>query len=194
VTGGQLKGRRLASPPEGVRPTADRVRESLFAKLGDLEGLHVLDLYAGTGALGIEAVSRGASSVVCVDQSERSLATLRRNLRDLALEECITTQRGDARAVLRRLEKRGCVFDLVFLDPPYEADVLPGALAALVEGRLLAEGAVVVAESSKRHALGPIAGLCVSDERLYGDTRITWLARDDVANPTTEAACNDEAG
>jgi 16S rRNA (guanine966-N2)-methyltransferase len=191
VIGGSLRGRRLASPPEGVRPTADRVRESVFARLGDLEGARVLDLFAGTGALGIEAASRGALSVLCVDLSERSLAVLRRNLRDLDLGDQISARRGDARGVVRRLGKAGESFDLVFLDPPYDSELLPAVLEAIVAGGLLSAEAVVVVESAKRHPLAPTAGLCARDERIYGDTRISWLVREDAARKT-EAAGNDE--
>jgi len=181
VIAGSLKGRRLAAPPEGVRPTADRVRESVFARLGDLSGLRVLDLFAGTGALGIESASRGAESVLCVDRSERSLAVLRRNRRDLGLEDRLFIRRGDARGVVRSLAEAGRVFDLVFLDPPYDSDLLPGVLEAIVAGRLLASGATVVVESAKRHPLAPTAGLSLHDERTYGDTRISWLGPQDAA-------------
>src|SRR5512138_608446 len=118
VTGGRLGGRRLVSPPTGVRPTADRVRESLFARLLDLDGVNVLDLYAGTGALGIEALSRGAARVV----------------------------RGEVSGALRRLAGEGLRFDLVLADPPYEDDAIADSLGLLVTGQLLAPDAVVVVE------------------------------------------------
>ena len=103
VTGGSLAGRRLSRAPEGVRPSADRLRESLFARLGTCEGLRVLDLYAGAGTLGIEALSRGALEVVFGERSARSLAALRANLRALELEDRSRVMRGEVGAVQRRL-------------------------------------------------------------------------------------------
>ena len=122
IVAGTFRGRKLASPPEGVRPTSDRVREALFGRLGDLNGLAVLDLFAGTGALGFEAVSRGASELVCVDQSSRAMATLEKNAGRLGLEGEIQCIRSPAQTALRRLHAEGRQFDLIFLDPPY-ADI-----------------------------------------------------------------------
>jgi len=176
VTGGRLGGRRIRVPPAGVRPTADRVREALFARLGALEGCRVLDLYAGSGALGIEALSRGAACAVFVERSAGVLAVLRANLGSLALDAVARVERGDARAALRRLGRAGCRFDLVLLDPPYaESQELERALRALVTSGILAPGAMVVAETSRRPALPPIEGLEALDERRYGDTVIHRL-------------------
>ena len=174
VVGGELRSRRLARPPAGLRPTSDRVRESLFGRLGDLRGFRVLDLFAGTGALAIEALSRGAEMAVLVDRSTRSLNVVRENLESLGLGTRAQVIRGDAAKTARRL-KGGGRFDLVFLDPPYDSDQAVSALDALVDSDLLAANATVVVESPKRHALAPVAGLAVRDERSYGDTRLTWL-------------------
>ena len=118
VTGGNLAGRRLQRAPAGVRPSGDRLRESLFARLGSCEGLRVLDLYAGTGTLGIEALSRGALEVIFVERGARSLAALRANLRALDLEGRARVLRGEVRGVLRRQGRVSGAFDLVLLDPP----------------------------------------------------------------------------
>ncbi|MFP6624553.1 MAG: 16S rRNA (guanine(966)-N(2))-methyltransferase RsmD [Myxococcota bacterium] len=174
VVGGELRSRRLARPPAGVRPTSDRVREALFGRLGDLRGCRVLDLFAGTGALAIEALSRGAETAVLIDRSARALNVVRANLESLDLGSRARVICGDAAKAVRRLESADC-FDLVFVDPPYESDRLAPALAALVDADLLAAEAMVVVENSKRHALEPVAGLAVRDERSYGDTRLTWL-------------------
>lgn len=174
VVGGELRSRRLARPPAGVRPTSDRVRESLFGRLGDLRGCRVLDLFAGTGALAIEALSRGAETAVLVDRSERVLNVVRENLASLDLGIRAQVICGDAAKTARRLKSAGR-FDLVFLDPPYDSDQIAPALAALVDADLLAADAIVVVENSKRHSLEPVAGLAVRDERSYGDTRLTWL-------------------
>jgi len=157
---------------KAVRPTTDRIREAMFARLGDLRGCRVLDLFAGSGALGVEALSRGAESVVFVEQSAPVLAVLRENLVDLGLDAECRTVRASARAALGRLAAGKAGFDLVFLDPPYAAGELEGALASLVEGGVLEPGATVVAEAPRRHPPGEVVGLERADERSYGETVI----------------------
>ena len=174
VVGGELRSRRLARPPAGVRPTSDRVREALFGKLGELEGFRVLDLFAGTGALAIEALSRGAESAVLVEHAARSLDVIAANLDALGLAGRARVIRGDVAKTIRRLAGTGA-FDLVLLDPPYASDSAAPTLEALLVADLLANQATVVVESSKRHSLEPVRGLSVVDERSYGDTRLTWL-------------------
>ncbi len=174
ITGGRLAGRRLLVPRRDVRPTADRVRESLFARLGDLAGRRVLDLFAGSGALGFEALSRGAASVVFVDRSPAVIETLGDNAAALGVTGAVALRRGEASAVLGRLAGTP-PFDLVFLDPPYAGDRLAVALRVLAESRLLAPGALVVAESDRRHPPAPVKGLAAIDERRYGETLITWF-------------------
>jgi 16S rRNA (guanine(966)-N(2))-methyltransferase RsmD len=172
VIGGFLGSRRLVAPSAGVRPTSDRVREALFARLGQLGGLRVLDLYAGTGSLGIEAISRGAENVVFVDRAPRSLRTLRANLANLEIADRARVLRGDACRCVRRLGRDEERFDLVFLDPPYASQELERAAAEIVEAKLLAEGATLVFELPKRHSLAPISGLVLAERRSYGDTAI----------------------
>jgi len=175
VTGGRLGGRRLRSPSGGLRPTSDRVREALFARLGELSGMAVLDLYAGTGALGAEAISRGAGAVVYVERAPRCLAALRANLQALGIEAISRVIADDAARAVRRLGRRGERFDLLLLDPPYASDEVRRALEAVSDSGVLAEGAMVVVEHGKRHALPAVAGLVVLDARRYGDTVITRL-------------------
>ena len=177
IVAGTFRGRKLASPPEGVRPTSDRVREALFGRLGDLNGLAVLDLFAGTGALGFEAVSRGAGELVCVDQSSRAMATLEKNAGRLGLEGEIQCIRSPAQTALRRLHAEGRQFDLIFLDPPY-ADIgsVPEILSEFLKLSLLSPGAVVVVEGPRNPPLDlPIKGFEVEEARRYGDTTVTWL-------------------
>lgn len=173
VTGGEHRGRRLRSPRSGVRPTSDRVREALFARLGDPGGAAVLDLYAGTGALGIEALSRGAASLVSVERSRPAAAVITANLEALGLESVSRVVIGEVRDALRRLGRSGARFDLVFLDPPYAAGEAAGALYALVESSVLAPGATVVLERGRSHPVAQVVGLELLDERTYGDTVIT---------------------
>jgi 16S rRNA (guanine966-N2)-methyltransferase len=167
VVAGELKGRRLAAPPRrsaAVRPTADRVREALFAILGEIGDASVLDLYCGTGALAIEALSRGAARATLVD-THVSLA--RRNVRELGLESRVTVVRSDALRYLRRSRGR---FDLIFCDPPYRlADRLEGELDSLIPGRLAVGGRLICESAVHR----PIRlSMPLAAERRYGDTLI----------------------
>jgi 16S rRNA (guanine966-N2)-methyltransferase len=172
VTGGSLGGRRLRAPRDGVRPSSDRVREALFARL-DPDGASVLDLYAGSGALGIEALSRGAEKATFVERSARCAQVLRRNLEELGLAGRGEVVVADVLGALPRLAEQGRCFDLVRLDPPYASDEAAAALAALVRSELLPEGAMVVVESSRRRPPAVVEGLEAIDERRYGDTLIT---------------------
>lgn len=175
VTGGVLAGRRLLRGPPDVRPSGDRLRESVFARLGSCEGLRVLDLYAGTGTLGIEALSRGAEWVVFVERSARSVATLRGNLRALDLEGRVRVLRGEVGSTLRRLGRAPEQFDLVLLDPPYAAGAAEPTLRGLVEGTLLSDRGVVILERSRHHPIADVPGLVPGDERRYGDSVICWF-------------------
>jgi 16S rRNA (guanine966-N2)-methyltransferase len=167
VIAGELGGRRLRSPRgAGTRPTSERVREALFSMLGDLSGLRVLDLFAGSGALGIEALSRGAAAATFVERSPRALGALRGNIAALGLSERARVVEGDALAALRLPGE----YDLVFLDPPYAAArPLAGALERGIAG-VLAAGGRVVSESDRRAPLE--LGLPLRRERRYGDTMI----------------------
>ncbi len=184
VIGGFLGSRILARPPSGVRPTGDRVREALFAALGSLEDAHVLDLYAGTGALGIEALSRGAARAVFVDKSDRSLRVLRQNLKALDLLDQAQVVRAAVVPALRQLAETGESFDLALLDPPYASDEIQAGLEELVASGVMAPEATVVVETAKRHALAPVAGLEECSRRCYGDTQITRLRCRATASPT----------
>lgn len=168
VIAGELGGRRLRTARgAATRPTAERVREALFSMLGPLEGAAVLDLFAGSGALGIEALSRGAAHATFVERSAPALAALRANLAALELDAGrARVNAGDALAALRSADK----YDLVFLDPPYaQAAALAGALSRELPAVLRA-GARVVSESDRRAPLE--LGLPLERERRYGDTMI----------------------
>jgi 16S rRNA (guanine966-N2)-methyltransferase len=171
VVAGRLGGRRLTAPPgEGTRPTSDRVREALFSALGPLDGERVLDLYAGSGALAIEALSRGAARAVLVERDARAIAAIRRNLDDLSVppEEAVVRRRDVVKA-LRDAREAGESYDLVFIDPPYRlAAGLGPALADALQW-VLAPGARVIGESDRRTPL-ELPGLTTTFERRYGDT------------------------
>jgi 16S rRNA (guanine(966)-N(2))-methyltransferase RsmD len=169
VVAGAYKGRTLKAPPgRATRPTADRVREALFSILGDVSGLRVLDLFAGSGALGIEALSRGAIEAGFVESSRRTADVVRANLRAVG-EPPAAVHVEDALAHLARVG--GAVtYDLVFADPPYSsAPRLGERLSELLPG-VLHESSLTVTESDKRAPLH--LDLPLVDERSYGDTRI----------------------
>lgn len=169
VVAGTHRGRRLQSPPgRSTRPTSDRVREALFSILGPrVEGAAVLDLFAGSGALGIEALSRGAASVTFVESDRRAAATIEANL--AALGERAEIAPRDALDWLRR-PPAGSAFALVLLDPPYDSAVRLAAPLSELLPAVLAEDATIVSESDKRTPLK--LDLPLADERVYGDTRI----------------------
>lgn len=173
VIAGEHGGRRLRAPAgRRTRPTSDRVREALFAMLGDLSGQRALDLFAGTGALGIEALSRGAAGAVFVERDERAARVLAENLSELGIApERGELRRGGAAGALRTASERGETYDLVFIDPPYgEAGRWGPELSALLPA-LLAPAARVVVESDRRAPLR--IELPIATERRYGDTSIT---------------------
>jgi 16S rRNA (guanine966-N2)-methyltransferase len=165
ITGGELRGRKLHVPKAGVRPTTGRVREAIFSILGDVSGARVLDLFCGSGALGLEAISRGAANATLID---RRPAAARRNVEALALDERAEVVAGDAARYLRRAAETS--FDLVLCDPPYRlADRLANDLDPLIR-RVLAGGGRVIAETSPDRPL-PLS-LPLLTERRYGDTLV----------------------
>jgi 16S rRNA (guanine966-N2)-methyltransferase len=153
-----------------VRPSADRVRESVFATLGPLDGARVLDLYAGSGALGIEALSRGAAAGVFVERAAGALESLRRNLTELGLRDRSHVLRSDVRAAIRRLGRSGGCYQLILIDPPYASGEAEKAMVEVVAAGILAAGGRLVVECGRRHLPGEVAGLERVDARSYGDT------------------------
>jgi 16S rRNA (guanine(966)-N(2))-methyltransferase RsmD len=170
VVAGRYGGRRLVAPPgSATRPTSDRVREALFSVLGgSVQDARVLDLYAGSGALGIEALSRGAASVVFVDRSPHAITAIRANLKALGIDADV--RRLEARAALRTASARADAYDLVFLDPPYRRAAELGRELSEALPAVLAPRARVVSESDRREPLE--LSLPLADERRYGDTLI----------------------
>jgi 16S rRNA (guanine966-N2)-methyltransferase len=168
IIAGSHRGRRIGAPPgSDTRPTSDRVRESLFSILGPLHDATVLDLFAGTGALGLEALSRGAASVTFVERAPAAVKAIRANLQ--ALGEDAIVQVRDVVGFVRDASRAGGPYDLVFLDPPYRDAAGLGPALHLVP--LLAHGGRAVSESDRREPL-TLPGLEVTDERRYGDTLI----------------------
>lgn len=186
VVAGSLRGRSLKAPPgDATRPTGARVKEALFSILGDVTELSVLDLYAGSGALGIEALSRGARSCVFVESARPALACLRENLNKLGLEEPgkVLPMRVDATtAQLQRLGP----YELVLCDPPWKDIALArAALEALAKAGVLSPGCRIALEHSAKDAppaLEPSL-LRAYDQRRWGDTAVTFMEPADVPGP-----------
>jgi len=179
IVGGRLKGRTLASPSSrDIRPTADRLRESLFNILlhaydDPIEDARVLDLFAGTGALGIEAVSRGATFALFIDNGAEARALLRNNVEALGLGGVTKVYRRDATRLgpAHPMEP----FALAFLDPPYRMKLAEQALASLRDGGWLAKDALVVVEEAKAAAFAAPEGFAELERRTYDDTEFTFL-------------------
>jgi 16S rRNA (guanine(966)-N(2))-methyltransferase RsmD len=176
VIAGRFKGRRLEAPRgEGIRPTSDKLRETLFNILAPyVEGARVLDGFAGTGAVGLEALSRGARHVTFVERDRRAAALIAANLARCGVEEGYTIECGDVASVLRRAPA-GTAFDLVLLDPPYEADpdLVTGALAASVD-RLAPDGLLVLERATRRAPPIPPPLERVRDV-VSGDSTLTFV-------------------
>jgi 16S rRNA (guanine(966)-N(2))-methyltransferase RsmD len=169
VVAGRLGGRALVAPRgRGTRPTSDRVREAVFSILADVDGLRVLDLFAGSGALAIEALSRGAAGATLVDSSAAAIDAIRRNLAALGLDAEVWAM-GVSR-FLERARADARQYDLVFVDPPYRRASALGRELSIALPDVLAPGARVVTESDRRAPLD--LDLQRSDERRYGDTLI----------------------
>ena len=185
VTGGKLGGRKLVAPPDArVRPTSDKVRQAVFNILAHndlgreytLEGARAADLFAGTGAMGIEAISRGASYCLFVEDSAESRALIRQNVEALNLTGMTKLWRRDATRLGPMPPGAGGPFDLVFLDPPYRKDLLAPALASLADGGWFSVKSLLVAETAEDDPFDSGSGFVTLDERVYGDTRVILLS------------------
>jgi 16S rRNA (guanine966-N2)-methyltransferase len=180
IVGGALGGRTLHGPPkQATRPTSDRVREAIFNILlhglpgFGLEGSRVLDLFAGTGAMGLEALSRGARFCQFVEEDPEARAIVRRNAEELGLIGRCKIWRRDATALGPCAPQPP--FDLVIADPPYGRGLGEAAATAVVDGGWMAPGGVLVLEESAKAAIRAPLPLRLVDERLYGDTRVMFL-------------------
>ena len=178
IIGGTLKGRKLATIRGTIiRPTADRLREAIFNILADrVERSVVLDLFAGTGALGIEALSRGAHSAVFVDNSDSAIAILKKNVRYCAIQENATIIKWDILKNLKSIKSFDPAFDLVFLDPPYNKDCIKPVLKTLYRNGALEKGACLVIEHSDTEPVPrELPVFNITDERRYGRTLVSFL-------------------
>jgi len=193
VVSGSAKGRPLKSVPgSGTRPTTDKVKEAVFSMIGPyFEGGAVLDLFAGTGGLGIEALSRGMESAVFVDMEPKSIDTIRANLKATNLEAKAQVYRNEAGRALSALEKRGRVFDLVFLDPPYRLKHGDELMLSMVEKGMLQEDAIIVLEHESNYAYPEdIPGFYRLRQAVYGETTISIYQYE--ANPSVDGETGEE--
>lgn len=178
IVGGSLSGRVLRAPAgSATRPTSEKVREALFNilgnRLGSLEGANVLDLFCGSGALGIEALSRGAAHATFVDSGKAALAATRANLAELGVVERALVVGGDAVAHVPKLVPPG-PWKLVFVDPPYKSDLASRAVLALPVANLIPGGTIVIEHDRHNAPPDALGSLLRTDQRRYGDTLISF--------------------
>ena len=185
VIAGNARGRKLSAPKSmRVRPTADRVKESLFSiltsRLGEFDGMRVLDIFAGTGNLGIEALSRGASYAVFVDSHRESADVIRKNLEITQFSDCAKVVLQEAAGALKWLSRGEPPFHLIFLDPPYHEGLTSAVLELLADSPLVDAGTTIVAEfSSKEDIPRSFGRLRETERRIYGDSALSFLTMSD---------------
>jgi len=178
IISGTSKGRKLVTPKSlSLRPTSDRVKESIFNILREeIEGRIVLDLFAGTGNLGIEALSRGAKKVIFVEKGRHALGLIQRNLGQIGLEERSEVLPVDVNRAIGILKQRGKTFDLIFMDPPYEKGMIEKTLMKLTSHRIYHKDSILVVEHHRRELLPPILqGWNLIRQRQMGETVISFL-------------------
>lgn len=178
IIGGEAKNRRIYSPKGShIRPTSDGIKESLFNMLQELSGKSFLDLFAGSGNVGLEALSRGAAKVVFVEKNAAMVSAIRRNLQELGFNDRYEIVAIEAAKGIRQLQKREERFDFLFADPPYERGFISEIFRCLDEGGLMSQDGLVIIQHSTREDLpGPNAGnFMLTNQRRYGDTFLSFF-------------------
>ncbi len=176
VISGRAKGLRLKSPPSNrVRPALDKVKEAIFNILFDVSDARVLDLFAGTGSMGIEAISRGAKSAVFVESWNATADVIKKNL-----ELCQFTSEGvilrfTVERAIKALSKKGETFDLIFVDPPYDKDLVNKTLEQLADSNIMHKDTLLVVEHNPREPIHDHPSLILTDNRKYGQTLVSFL-------------------
>ena len=190
IISGMSKGRKLVTPKSlSLRPTSDRVKESIFNILSEeIEGGVVLDLFAGTGNLGIEALSRGAKNVIFVEKGRHALGLIQRNLAQLGLGERSEVLPIDAIRAIGILKQRGKTFDVIFMDPPYEKGLVEKTLVKLRSHQIYDKDSILVVEHHRRELLPPIIhGWNLIRRREMGETVVSFLTpQEDHVSTETE--------
>jgi 16S rRNA (guanine966-N2)-methyltransferase len=178
VISGRAKGRKLAGPrSKSIRPALDKVKEAVFNILFDVSGLDVLDIFAGTGSVGIEALSRGCRRATFIDNSISAVGLIRKNLLLCGFKNLATVIKSSASQAIKRLSKKGLVFDLIFVDPPYLQNLVNPTLELLSKSKLLKPGSIIIVEHHPKEPILPPDGLVVFDSRKYGQTLVSFLKR-----------------
>jgi 16S rRNA (guanine966-N2)-methyltransferase len=178
IISGTSRGRRLATPKsQAIRPTSDRVKESIFNSLGnEVEGKAVLDLFAGTGNLGIEALSRGAKKALFVEKGRQALRLIQINLAQVGMEDRSEILPKDVSRAIGILNQRGESFDLILMDPPYEKGLIQRTLLKLHSHRIYHEDSILIVEHDRREPIPEkVEGWTLSRQRKIGDTLISFL-------------------
>jgi len=176
VIAGHAKGRRLFTPKtETIRPVLDQVKEAIFNILFDVTGLKVLDLFAGTGAMGIEALSRGSKEAVFVDSLKHAVQLIGKNLDTCGFAGKATVLEMSADRAINVLSRQEKKFDLIFVDPPYQKRFVQKTLKTLAESSLFTPDTVIITEHHPKEMPGDIAGLSLTDSRKYGQTRVSFF-------------------
>ncbi len=183
IIAGNNKGTIIAAPKGSrTRPTADKVRGAIFNMLGDISGITVLDLFAGSGALGLEALSRGAAEALLVDNRAEALATIHGNITKLKIENARAVRR-DYLAILKQAAKKGERYDLIFVDPPYRMHrVIEPELSRWLPRVIVAGGRVIVESDSREEVALPLE---LASDKVHGDTRVRIFVAADGANDET---------
>ncbi len=179
VISGSARGRKLKAP-EGLttRPTTDRIKESLFNIIaGDLYECRFLDLFSGSGGMGIEALSRGAEKAVFVDRDKKSISVINDNLRATRLESRARVFNCDVGAAIKRLGALGEKFDIIFMDPPYNKGFIESTLKYIADENILADDGYIIAEQSVEDDEPQVKGLCVTRVKNYKITKMTFLSQ-----------------
>lgn len=178
VIAGKAKGHKLVTPSsDRVRPALDQVKEAIFNILYDVEGLRVLDLFAGSGSIGIEALSRGAAEAVFVEEWSKAVAAIKRNLKHCKLEAQSRIISTSVEKSLGILTKEGRPFGLIFVDPPYGKDMVNPTLKKLASSPMVDVQSCVIVEHHPKEPIEEIPGLTLTDTRKYGQTLVSFLKR-----------------
>lgn len=176
VISGKAKGHRLTAPKSPrLRPALDQVKEAVFNILFDVSGARVLDLFAGCGSVGIEALSRGAASATFVEEWREAADAIERNLKHCKLGDGAKIMRMTVARAIRTLERADESFDLIFVDPPYEKDLVNTTLSQLAKSGIVHKGTLIVVEHHPKEPIDERLGLLLTDSRKYGQTRISFM-------------------
>lgn len=178
VISGKAKGHKLYAPSSArLRPALDRVKEAIFNILFDVSETRVLDLFAGCGSIGIEALSRGAAFAVFVEEWRPATDSIRRNLSHCKLDQLARIMSMQVSKAIKRLERDGEEFDLIFVDPPYMKDLVNPTLRLIAASSIAKPDSIIVVEHSPKEPIGEICNLALTDKRKYGQTSVAFLKR-----------------